>query len=321
MSRSPWRGPPGGRLAEERASAPALAVQIVLYRHTVDTVATLLASVDRSLAHAQDWYSIGASTVLIGDSSPEPALHAADVAVLGDPLRHERHASVTYRHFNRNRGSAGGNNDLFALSDSDLVLIINPDCYASPNLVLELSRGMDDPRAGIVEARQVPLEHPKEFDRRTGETSWASGACMLIRRDVIDRIGGFDEENFFMYGDDVDFSWRARLGGHRVLYRPTACVFHDKRLDPHGQIVAGEAEVYYSAEASLLMAWKWSHPELAERLCRALLDSGSEPHRRAVEEFERRRAGSRLPLPLDPEGRVSQFIRGNYASHRFGYDQ
>jgi GT2 family glycosyltransferase len=320
MNRSPWRGPPGDRLAEEGASAPALAVQVVLYRHDVGTVATLLESVDRSLTYAQDRRSIGPSTVLIGDSSPEPALNADDLAALGERLHRGDRRSVTYRHFDRNRGSAGGNNDLFALSDSDLVLIINPDCYASPNLVFELCRGMDDPQAGIVEARQVPLEHPKDFDRRTGETSWASGACMLIRRAVIERIGGFDEESFFMYCDDVDFSWRSRLRGYRVLYRPTACVFHDKRLDPHGQVVAGEAEVYYSAEASLMMAWKWSRPELAERLCRALSDSGSEPHRRAVEVFESRRAVRRLPRPLDPEGRVSQFVGGGYAPHRFGYD-
>ncbi len=297
-----------------------LAVQVVLYRHDVGTVTTLLDSVDRSVAHAQDRGSIGPSSVLIGDSSPEPALDSDDVAALQDRLDPEGSGVVAYRHFGSNRGSAGGNNDLFDLADSDLVLIINPDCYASPNLVFELCRGMDDPHAGIVEARQVPLEHPKEFDRRTGETSWASGACMLIRRGVIDRIGGFDEESFFMYCDDVDFSWRARLSGYRVLYRPTACVFHDKRLDPHGQIVAGEAEVYYSAEASLMMAWKWSHPELAERLCHALSDSGSEPHRRAVEAFETRRAGNRLPPPLDPQGSVSQFIGANYAAHRFGYD-
>jgi len=307
-------------LAEEGPSAPALAVQVVLYRHGSGSVATLLDSVNRSLADAQDRRAIGPSTVLIGDSSPEPALSPEDLAALGDGLHGGDRSGLSYRHFHANRGSAGGNNDLFALSGSDLVLIINPDCYASPNLVFELCRALDDPQAGIVEARQVPLEHPKEFDRRTGETSWASGACMLIRRDVIDQIGGFDEESFFMYCDDVDFSWRARLRGYRVVYRPTACVFHDKRLDPHGQVVAGEAEVYYSAEASLMMAWKWSQPQRAERLRHALWESGSEPHRRAVEAFESRRATDRLPPPLDPEGRVSQFIGANYASHRFGYD-
>ena len=308
-------------MAEEGPSAPALAVQVVLYRHGAASVATLLDSVDRSVAHAQDRHAIGQTTVLIGDCSPEPALNPEDAAAaLGDRLHGRSRSRFSYRHFQSNRGSAGGNNDLFALSVSDLVLIINPDCYASPNLVFELCRALDDPQAGIVEARQVPLEHPKEFDRRTGETSWASGACMLIRRAVVERIGGFDEESFFMYCDDVDFSWRARLGGYRVVYRPTACVFHDKRLDPHGQVVAGEAEVYYSAEASLMMAWKWSQPERAERLRHVLWESGSEPHRRAVEAFEGRRASDRLPPPLDPEGRVSQFIGANYAAHRFGYD-
>jgi GT2 family glycosyltransferase len=143
---------------------------------------------------------------------------------------------------------------------------------------------------------------------------------MLIRRQVIDRLGGFDEASFFMYCDDVDFSWRARLDGYRVVYQPAACVFHDKRLDADGQIVAGEAEIYYSAEASLLMAWKWSNPELLETTRLALLASAAEPHRRAVAAFDERKASGRLPSPLDPVGDVSQFVGQNYASHRFGYD-
>jgi hypothetical protein len=178
---------------------------------------------------------------------------------------------------------------------------------------------MSDPEVGIVEARQVPLEHPKEFDRATGETSWASGSCMLIRRAVIERTGGFDENSFFMYCDDVDFSWRARLAGYRVVYQPSACVFHDKRLDGEGQILAGEAEVYYSAEASLMMAWKWSNPELLERSRQDLLRSGLDAHRRAVHEFDTRRADGQLPARLDAEGKVAQFVGANYAVHRFSY--
>ena len=262
MSRSPWPGRPGDRLAEEGPSAPALAVQVVLYRHGAASVATLLRQrgpLRRRRAGApRHRPEHGADRRQLARAGAEPR---GRWPLSGRGCTTRGRSRVSYRHFGTNRGSAGGNNDLFALSVSDLVLIINPDCYASPNLVFELCRALDDPQAGIVEARQVPLEHPKEFDRRTGETSWASGACMLIRRDVIEQIGGFDEESFFMYCDDVDFSWRARLGGYRVVYRPTACVFHDKRLDPHGQMVAGEAEVYYSAEASLMMAWKWSQPE------------------------------------------------------------
>jgi hypothetical protein len=307
-------------LPEQGAVAPALAVHVVLYRHSVDSVATLLRSVDKSVAYAQDRCSIGPVALLIGDSSPRPVLTPDQLAGLQESVSHCGSGSLAYHYFDQNRGSAGGNNDLFRLSGSDLVLIINPDCYASPSLLFRLGEALSDPGVGIVEARQVPLEHPKEFDRRTGDTSWASGSCMLIRRSLIDRIGGFDEDSFFMYCDDVDLSWRARLAGYRVVYQPTACVFHDKRLDPDGQIVAGEAEVYYSAEASLMMAWKWSNSALLEASRQEFLRSGLEAHRRAVDAFDNRRMREQLPPRLDPEGSVAQFVRGNYAAHRFGYD-
>jgi hypothetical protein len=307
-------------LAEVRPSAPSLAVQVVLFRQSTDSLATLLRSVDRAVARAQDAGSVGPAALLLGDSSPAPVLTPEQVTQFRGTLSRCGGDGLTYHYFDRNRGSAGGNNDLFACSDSELVLIINPDCYAGPGLVHTLCSAMEVPDAGIVEARQLPLEHPKEFSRQTGETSWASGSCMLIRRGVVDLLGGFDEESFFMYCDDVDLSWRARLAGYRVIYQPAACVFHDKRLDAQGQIVAGEAEVYYSAEASLMMAWKWSRPDVLATNRQALSASGSEPQRRAVEVFDERRASGRLPAPLDPTGRVSQFVGHTYARHRFGYD-
>jgi GT2 family glycosyltransferase len=304
----------------EQASTPSLAVHVVLYRHHAAAVARLVRSLDRAVAYARARRTIGSVTFLFGDSSPDPALTPDQVGGLHDAVVRGEGERLEYHYFDRNRGSAGGNNDLFRCAESDLVLIVNPDCYASPSLIAELCAGLRSPDIGIVEARQVPLEHPKEFDRQSGDTSWASGSCMLIRRAVIEQLHGFDEESFFMYCDDVDFSWRARLGGFRVVYQPSACVFHDKRLDAHGQIVAGEAEVYYSAEASLMMAWKWSNHGALEQLREELLHSGSASHRRAVEAFDERRLGNRLPTPLDADGRVAQFVGPNYAVHRFGYD-
>jgi hypothetical protein len=69
-----------------------------------------------------------------------------------------------------------------------------------------------------------------------------------------------------------------------------------------------------------MMAWKWSRPDVLEAGRQALLASGSEPQRRAVEAFDERRAANRLPDPLDPAGTVSQFVGHDYARHRFGYD-
>ena len=69
-----------------------------------------------------------------------------------------------------------------------------------------------------------------------------------------------------LFCDDVDFSWRARLAGFRVVHQPAAQFFHDKRLTLDAQMQVGDAEHFYAAEAAMMLAWKYSRPELAEQL-------------------------------------------------------
>ncbi|HZU79415.1 MAG TPA: glycosyltransferase family 2 protein [Acidimicrobiales bacterium] len=54
---------------------------------------------------------------------------------------------------------------------------------------------------------------------------WVSGACFLARAEVLRELGGFDER-YFMYMEDVDLCWRARLAGHGVVHVPDAVVTH-----------------------------------------------------------------------------------------------
>jgi GT2 family glycosyltransferase len=54
---------------------------------------------------------------------------------------------------------------------------------------------------------------------------WAMGACLLIRRDVFDRVGGFDER-FFLYWEDADLCRRIRDLGFVIRYVPRARVVH-----------------------------------------------------------------------------------------------
>jgi hypothetical protein len=54
---------------------------------------------------------------------------------------------------------------------------------------------------------------------------WAHGCATMIRRDVLSKIGGFDER-IFIYGDDVDLSWRALNLGYVTIYEPTAIAYH-----------------------------------------------------------------------------------------------
>lgn len=62
-------------------------------------------------------------------------------------------------------------------------------------------------------------------EHATLEVDAVSGCCMLARRAVVDRIGYFDEE-FFLYGEDLDYCHRTKLAGWRVFYFPDAVITH-----------------------------------------------------------------------------------------------
>jgi GT2 family glycosyltransferase len=83
----------------------------------------------------------------------------------------------------------------------------------------------DTPDVAAWEMRQIPYEHPKAYDPITLDTQWVSGAAALLRRDAFRAVGGFDP-HIFMYGEDVDLSWRLRAAGYRLRYLPRCAVVH-----------------------------------------------------------------------------------------------
>jgi GT2 family glycosyltransferase len=62
-------------------------------------------------------------------------------------------------------------------------------------------------------------------ENETTEVDSVSGACMLVRRQVLEAIHGFDPE-YYLYGEDMDFCWRAKLAGWKVVYCPAAVITH-----------------------------------------------------------------------------------------------
>lgn len=70
-----------------------------------------------------------------------------------------------------------------------------------------------------------PKTVPADFFTKERSVAWVSGGAMLIRRDVIERVGFWDE-NYFLYVEDVDFCRRARLKGFDIRFVPAALVYH-----------------------------------------------------------------------------------------------
>lgn len=150
-----------------------------------------------------------------------------------------------------NRGFCGANNQGFAASSSPFVALLNNDAEACPDWLASL-RGIFDgrPEVGMAASKILVWEDRTRIDKaghliypdgqnrgrgtgqrdigqfdRVEEVLWPDGCAAMYRREVINCIGGFDED-FFAYADDAEFGLRARIAGWKCLYVPEAVVWH-----------------------------------------------------------------------------------------------
>ena len=156
----------------------------------------------------------------------------------------------------RNLGFAAGCNLGTAEASGDVVVFLNPDTVVEPGALSALARTLGDRSIGIAMARLRLLHRPELLNSggtvvHVSGLAWAgrygepaeelreledvaapSGAAMAIRRDLFHELGGFTEE-LFMYLEDTELGWRARLHGLRVVVDPGADVYHDYEFGRH----------------------------------------------------------------------------------------
>ena len=300
----------------EQNPAPTLQVDSILYQNDPERIRKTIGHLDRAADLAIAAGVLSRVELVYGDCSPQPVLRDAfvkDVAAESYALKEFR-----YRPFRRNFGSALGHNLLGRRALSDYILIMNPDVMLAPDALIELLKPFANANVGMTEARQLPIEHPKVFDQVTGITSWATTACAMTPTKLFRELGGFDYKTFFLYCDDVDYSWRVRLRDMKVVFRNSAVVFHDKRLGSDGAWMPGKAEQYYSAEAALMMAHKYSRPDIVTDILHAFTGSGVDHLEKAAATYRQRKDAGRLPAPLDPNHKVAEFVgNGQYGRHRY----
>ncbi len=151
-----------------------------------------------------------------------------------------------------NSGYTGGANaGARAAAPAEWLLFLNPDAVAAPDCVELLLAAADDrtavlgaqvllPGGELVNAGDNPLHltglswagrfmQPREHGPAR-DAAVVSGAALMVRRSVWEQLGGLTER-FFLYLDDVDLAWRARLLGWGVRYVPAATVRHEYEFD------------------------------------------------------------------------------------------
>jgi hypothetical protein len=164
-----------------------------------------------------------------------------------------------------NLGFAKGNNIGISRSCGQYILLLNSDTVVLGNALKNLADYLDThPDVAIVSprlvypdftdqgvARTFPTPMNALFGRRTllarlfpnnryskkyivsqkdnsnnpFEVDWVSGACLMVRRSIIDEIGPLDDD-FFMYWEDLEFCYRVKMKGWKVVCIPSETVIH-----------------------------------------------------------------------------------------------
>jgi GT2 family glycosyltransferase len=195
--------------------------------------------------------------------------------------------------------SAGMNAGITAAIDSDpevdFVWVLNNDTIvdatALPSM-LQCARG--DPAIGIVGCRLVDADGSGRIqamgggwvNRWLGTTSTATmlsphpldhlvGASLLLRRSLLERMGGFDERYFF-YLEDTDLSLRARRAGWRLAVAPDAIVVHHRgaSIDRGAQVRSARSDQMAARSSAIFatsLGWPWRLTAIPARLAGMLV--------------------------------------------------
>lgn len=202
---------------------------------------------------------------------------------------------ITFIDSNKNLGYSGGNNlgIKFALKKGfQYFLILNNDTIVDENLIVNLlknsaSADIIAPKIYFTPGNEFHKEKYKKSDLGKviwyagGKIDWnniigchigvdevdigqfatsksidfATGACMFIKKEVFDKIGYFDEK-YFLYLEDMDFCVRAKKAGFKIMFDPSAILWHKNAQSAGGS--GSNLQDYYITRNRLLFAFKFA---------------------------------------------------------------
>ncbi len=145
--------------------------------------------------------------------------------------------------------------------------IFAPKIYFAPHYEFHKKRYLEKERGkviwyagGLLDWQNIIASHRgvDEVDQgqyqRLEITDFVSGCAMLVRKEVLQRIGLFDNQ-YFLYLEDVDFCQRARKAGFKIFYVPTAKLWH---FNAGSSEVGGKIHDYYLSRNRLIFGFKYT---------------------------------------------------------------
>ena len=204
-----------------------------------------------------------ASVLIAEDGSHDPGV-IADIASRGCARLIQRGVA---------RGPAAARNEAWRATDSPIVAFLDADVEVTAGWLAPLLAHFADPAVAAVAPRvRAPDHEDTTLDRFEWHCSpldmgalasmvgpgqrvpYVPSAALLVRRDVLAALGGFDED--LRFGEDVDLIWRAVAAGWTVRYEPSVVVHHRNRPS---WAALGRQRCGYGTSASPLAT---RHPEV-----------------------------------------------------------
>jgi len=157
-----------------------------------------------------------------------------------------------------NLGYTGGYNEALKQIDADYYILLNSDIEVTPHWITPVIEMMEsDPDIAACQPKLLDYYHRDKFEYAgasggfidkygypfcrgrmfqtleedngqyddIAEVFWATGACFFVRSKVFHELGGFDNR-FFAHMEEIDFCWRAKNRGYRIMVCPQSKVFH-----------------------------------------------------------------------------------------------
>jgi GT2 family glycosyltransferase len=157
-----------------------------------------------------------------------------------------------------NWGFARGYNEALTQVDAEYYILLNSDIEVTENWIAPVIKLLDSnpeviacqpvirsyhspahfeyagASGGFIDAYGYPfcrgrifqnLEEDIEQYNQPIEVFWATGACMFVKADKFHELGGFDAD-FFAHMEEIDFCWRAKHAGYKIMVCPESKVFH-----------------------------------------------------------------------------------------------